>query len=214
LPAANRATELCEICTAHQDHFTYLEEVPLKGDLFKAVRSYIDQDRKSSAFIEVERILEVHPAKIAKAAFETARQRLAINGAVQTLNGYFTDLAICNIGSPSLDLCKNKTCGICSVLKSSFKVFAFGANSQDGPSGNGIYISKTAALADPAATSSTSTPYRVLICCEILSGRERSRMSLSGSRPTILETDAGWFFKDAALCMPKFVVLYTRRQDM
>ncbi|THV01272.1 ADP-ribosylation [Dendrothele bispora CBS 962.96] len=75
---------------------------------------------------------------------------------------------ICNLGVNQAVLCDLKSCGICNVVKSSFKTFAFGEHANNGRFGEGVYSYRNPQLADKFATSCTSSPYRVTIACDVV----------------------------------------------
>ena len=90
---------------------------------------------------------------------------------------------ICDMGTKEPALCNLRSCGICCIVKSSFKEFAFGDRYNVGRyvislslfivlktcrSGKGIYVYRDPSLADQYATSCTSSPYRVMIARDTL----------------------------------------------
>ncbi|CAK5268148.1 unnamed protein product [Mycena citricolor] len=74
-------------------------------------------------------------------------------------------------------LCSFRSCGICSIVKSSFHEFTFGKKANCGRCGDGVYAFRNPSLADGHSTSATSTPYRVMIACDaaVASNAETSR---------------------------------------
>ncbi|KAF8630183.1 hypothetical protein AX15_003062 [Amanita polypyramis BW_CC] len=75
---------------------------------------------------------------------------------------------VCDMGTKEQVLCNFRSCGICCIVKSSFKEFAFGEPHNVGRFGKGIYTYRDPSLADRHATSCTSSPYRVMIACDTL----------------------------------------------
>lgn len=73
---------------------------------------------------------------------------------------------ICDLGTADPSLCKWNSCGICSIIKSSFTTFEFGVTSNSGRYGKGIYSYFDPSMADKFATSSASSPYRAILLCE------------------------------------------------
>ena len=105
--------------------------------------------------------------------------------AFEEVRSFHSSQCICDLGHKEPILCNFKSCGICLIVKSSFKSFAFGASSNSGRCaescwlkmmkcwwwsrfGDGIYSYRNPAFADQYATSCTSSPYRVMIACDAL----------------------------------------------
>ena len=102
----------------------------------------------------------------------------------EEVRSFHSSQCICDLGHKEPTLCSYKSCGICLIVKSSFKSFAFGATSNIGRCvescwlkwncwwwsrfGDGIYSYRNPAYADQYATSCTSSPYRVMIACDEL----------------------------------------------
>jgi hypothetical protein len=104
----------------------------------------------------------------------------------EEVRSFHSSQCICDLGHKEPVLCNYRSCGICSIVKSSFKSFAFGVTSNSGRCawncwlqwntnwwfrsrfGEGIYSYRNPAFADQYATSCTSSPYRVMIACDAL----------------------------------------------
>ena len=74
---------------------------------------------------------------------------------------------ICDLGVVDSSLCNWKSCGVCTIIKSSFTAFKFGVTSDVGRYGSGIYTYFDPSMADNFATSSLSSPYRMILACEV-----------------------------------------------
>lgn len=74
---------------------------------------------------------------------------------------------ICDLGVADPSLCSWKSCGICSIIKSSFTTFEFGMTNNIGRHGKGVYSYFDPSMADRFATSSVSSPYRAILLCEV-----------------------------------------------
>ena len=96
--------------------------------------------------------------------FRTDLEALCKAGQVRTFHGA---QCICDLGVGDTSLCKWNSCGICSIIKSSFTRFEFGMSSHSGRHGNGIYSYFDPSKADKFATSSVSSPYRAILLCEV-----------------------------------------------
>ena len=106
----------------------------------------------------------------------------------EKVRSFYSSQCICDLGLYDPRLCSFKSCGICCVVKSFFKSFAFGEPFNKGRwgvgsrhtahyltlsesqirYGNGIYSYESPALADMFATSCTSSPYRVMVACDVI----------------------------------------------
>ena len=122
------------------------------------------------------------------------------------------------------------------VVKSSFKSFAFGTSSNQGRCvrgyryafkhqltsgrfGDGIYSYRNPALADRFATSCTSSPYRVMIACDVSVEPEQCSMDeVSGvvRRKAIIADHAqvgeeeSLFVPSADAIIPAYIIMYAK----
>ena len=88
-------------------------------------------------------------------------------GDTSQIRTFYGAQRICDLGVTDSSLCNWKSCGICSIIKSSFTAFEFGATSNSGRYGKGIYSYFDPSRADRFATSSISSPYRAILACEV-----------------------------------------------
>ena len=95
------------------------------------------------------------------------RKNLEVIGGTRQLHTFRGAQCICDLGITDSSLCEWKSCGICSIIKSSFAVLEFGATGNAGRYGNGIYSYFDPSMADRFATSSLSSPYRAILLCEV-----------------------------------------------
>ena len=97
----------------------------------------------------------------------TSRMNLEALGGTKQLHTFHGAQCICDLGVSNLSFCNWKSCGICSIVKSSFTTFEFGAMSNSGRYGKGVYSYFDLSMADRFATSSVSSPYRAMLACEV-----------------------------------------------
>ncbi|KAF5326716.1 hypothetical protein D9619_004278 [Psilocybe cf. subviscida] len=90
---------------------------------------------------------------------------------------------------------------ICDLVRSCFKSFAFGINYNSGRFGEGIYSYRNPGLADNFATSCTTSPYRVMIACDVLVEPDQT----AGDDATDEES---LFVQSADAILPVHVVMY------
>lgn len=95
------------------------------------------------------------------------RMNLEALGGTRQMRTFRGAQCICDLGVTDASLCDWPSCGICSIIKSCFTTFEFGATSNPGRFGNGIYTYFDPSRADRFATSSLSTPYRAILLCEV-----------------------------------------------
>ena len=95
------------------------------------------------------------------------RMNLEALGNANQIRTFYGTQCICDLGVADCSLCNWKSCGICSTVKSSFTAFEFGATSNSGRYGKGIYSYFDPSMADKFATSSASSPYRAMLACEV-----------------------------------------------
>ncbi|KAJ7687676.1 hypothetical protein B0H14DRAFT_3101370 [Mycena olivaceomarginata] len=95
---------------------------------------------------------------------------------------------ICDMGTKTPALCSFKSCGICCIVKSSFNEFAFGEKFNTG----------RVRLADVHATSATSTPYRVMIACDVAIESDFE-----------VPDEESLFVPCADAIVPAFIIMYT-----
>jgi hypothetical protein len=129
---------------------------------------------------------------------------------------------ICDFGVKSTAPCKIPSCGICNIVRSSFNAFAFGASYNTGRHvflvfsfflrltraffsfvscpryGKGVYSYENPVLADKFATSCASSPYRIVIACDVASPPKgaNNQYSMVGYSSTISQPER-------SLCTPQ-----------
>lgn len=95
------------------------------------------------------------------------RMNLQALGNTNRIRTFYGTQCICDLGVADSSLCSWKSCGICSTIKNSFTTLEFGATSNNGRYGKGIYSYFDPSMADRFATSSASSPYRAILACEV-----------------------------------------------
>ncbi|KAF8449242.1 hypothetical protein L210DRAFT_3387990 [Boletus edulis BED1] len=98
----------------------------------------------------------------------TCRQSLESGGGVRLLRTFHASQCICDMGTKGTVLCDWHSCGICNIVKSAFERVAFGAPGNKGRHGDGLYSSTDPSVADRFATSCLSSPYRVMVACDVV----------------------------------------------
>ncbi|KAF8890342.1 hypothetical protein CPB85DRAFT_1553180 [Mucidula mucida] len=143
-----------------------LEEVKAGSSEFKRVRKHFASqwdpaDKAKDAVPTLDKVYKVTSTTDDKNKFRLQQQ------SKKSIFTFHSAQCICNLGTKAPDVCDFKSCGICNIVKSSFHSFEFGIPHNVGRFGDGVYSNTCAKLADQHATSCTSSPYRVMISCEV-----------------------------------------------
>ncbi|KAI6101158.1 hypothetical protein F5141DRAFT_1008880, partial [Pisolithus sp. B1] len=123
-------------------------------------------------------------------------QHLKSTGGSRLFRTFHASQCICDMGTNGPTLCNWGSCGICNIVKSAFREIAFGAPFNKGRHGNGLYSCANPCRADRYATSCLSSPYRVMIACDVV-------------LPQVL-MDELIVVRDSAAITPRYVVMYTK----
>ena len=95
------------------------------------------------------------------------RMNLKALGGTRQMRTFHGPHCICDLGVTDASLCDWPSCRICSIIKSCFTTFEFGATSNPGRFGNGIYTYFDPSRADRFTTSPLSTSHRAILLCEV-----------------------------------------------
>ncbi|THU94584.1 hypothetical protein K435DRAFT_668206 [Dendrothele bispora CBS 962.96] len=186
--------ELCITCERSNAGKTRFRELDNNGATFKQVRSQFISEWDSHQKPSVEKVYEVILPRDVQNCHASHRKRLQ---SAKELRTFHAAQCICNLGVSQAVLCDFKSCGICTVVKSSFKTFAFGEPTNNGRFGEGIYSYRNPQLADKFATSCTSSPYRVMIACDIVV-----------ENMVEVPEDESLFVATADAIIPAYVIMY------
>ncbi|KAG1752325.1 uncharacterized protein EDB91DRAFT_511232 [Suillus paluster] len=152
----------------------------------------------------VEKLYEIsYPARISDAQ-DKYLQDIKAAGQPRVLRTFHASQCICDMGTKGPMLCKWNSCGICNVVGSAFKGVAFGVPYNIGRQGKGLYSSRNPASADRLATSCLSSPYRVMIACDVVLPQplDKSTSVVAGDRVVVRVSEA---------IVPRFIVMYTKQ---
>jgi len=180
-----------------------LKELDKDGATFKSITTHFDTEWRSAVRSKtIDKVYEITIPRDVRARHSAFRKRASPMYEVRT---YQSSQCVCDLGTQDASLCAQQSCGICSVIKSSFKEFAFGVPHNDGRYGAGVYSYQNPALADRFATSCTSSPYRVMIACEVVVGPGRSLESLQKSNE---DDGEPIFVSNVDAIVPSYVIMY------
>jgi len=160
--------------------------------------------------VGVHKVYEIFLPRQAYDMREAYRMNLEALGGTHQVFTFRGAQCICDLGVTDASLCDWASCGICSIIKSSFATFEFGATSNSGRFGNGIYTYFDPSRADRFATSSLSSPYRAILLCEVNIPMKGSNASKSPLVAKSFEDEVRVFVSVAEAIVPKFLILYTK----
>ncbi|KAK7682518.1 hypothetical protein QCA50_014318 [Cerrena zonata] len=192
---------LCPGCDKVNRTGPRLREIDATSTTFKSFVSQFGDEWKGNRPIpSIERIIEVVLPWSVTSHFNAYRTALDATAYLRDLRTYYADQCMCDMGVYDLKFCEWDSCGICKVLKSSFRQLAFGAQYDSGRYGNGIYTCLNPALADEHATSSSTSPYRAMVACDVSIASESSSDQINdGFRVFVTKVEA---------ILPRYVILY------
>lgn len=151
----------------------------------------------------IEQLFEIsYPPAIADEK-DSYCQHLKSTGGMRLFRTFHASQCICNMGTNGPTLCTWGSCGICNIVKSAFREIAFGAPFNKGRHGNGLYSCTNPFGADRFATSCLSSPYRVMIACDVV-------LPQVPSKNNSVLTDDLIVVRDPAAITPRYVVIYTK----
>nr|GAT47413.1 predicted protein [Mycena chlorophos] len=194
-----RATGHGDLCLACDRKFpgVRLKELASTSNAFKDVRTQLlsEWDGPNAARPKVDKVFQVCVPRDVRARHDAYRSKQRAGRVVRV---FHSAQCICDMGTKGPVLCDFKSCGICCVVKSSFREFAFGEKFNTGRFGDGVYSYRNPSLADGHATSATSTPYRVMIACD-------------AAVPSDYEVpdEQSMFLASADAIVPAFIVMYS-----
>ncbi|KIM40642.1 hypothetical protein M413DRAFT_19228 [Hebeloma cylindrosporum] len=178
-----------------------LRELKPDGKVFKNLRAQFlsewDSSRASPSFEKAYEIILPSDARIRH------EQYRAVNPAYEEVRSFHSSQCICDLGTKDAALCSFKSCGICQIVKSCFKSFAFGVPFNSGRFGDGVYSYRNPALADNFATSCTSSPYRVMVACDVAVESEQTTVDESTEEESL-------FVPTADAILPVYIFMYSK----
>ncbi|OSX57670.1 hypothetical protein POSPLADRAFT_1156269, partial [Postia placenta MAD-698-R-SB12] len=190
----------CVQCIRSPRAGTKLRELNPKGATSQSIVSEFYRAWDGNEEPTVVKVIEIVFSRDVRAAYAQYQQNLETAMKVYELNTYHSTQCICDFAVNDLSLCEWQSCGICSIIKSAFGSFAFGATHNSGSYGEGIYSYPNPAQADQWATSSTSSPFRVMLACKVVISAAPQAVN-DGAKVVVKTSDA---------IMPRYVILYTK----
>ncbi|KJA16180.1 hypothetical protein HYPSUDRAFT_47611 [Hypholoma sublateritium FD-334 SS-4] len=156
---------LCITCDRRVCAEPQLREVSSDGKLYKSIRSqFLSEWEPGKTAPSFCKAYEIILPRDVRSRHDIYR---ASNPKFEEVRSFHSSQCICDLGTRGPILCNFKSCGICCIVRSCFKSLAFGATFNSGRFGEGLYSYRNPALADSFSTSCTSSPYRVIIACDV-----------------------------------------------
>lgn len=178
-----------------------LRELDVNGPTFKELESTFSSRWRSSTILPtIKKVYEVTDTASNRKKYDDFKAKLAATDPVEEIKTFYSHQCICDLGTKGPTLCEFKSCGICMVVKSSFRRFVFDRKADHGRLGDGIYTHLDASQADKAATSCTTSPYRVMTMCRIA----------KPSNPSVLGDFDPVFCHMADEILPEYIVMYVK----
>ncbi|KDQ52775.1 hypothetical protein JAAARDRAFT_40055 [Jaapia argillacea MUCL 33604] len=197
---AQIAGNLCGACDRRAQSTPRLGELDNNGATFRSIaNNWARQWNDARTRPNIERVFEVTMPRDRQAKRKAYLKKLDQAGGYFEQQTFHSSQCICDLGVKNPLLCDWKSCGICNIVKSSFQSFAFGVPQNSGRYGAGIYSYQNPALADRFATSSTSSPYRAIIACDVAMTNGKSDSVNDGERVFVTNPDA---------IIPSYIILY------
>ncbi|KAJ7300732.1 hypothetical protein DFH08DRAFT_128937 [Mycena albidolilacea] len=190
------ASDLCIACDRKMLG-PRLKELSVGSASFTDVRSQFlsEWDSPNAARPRIDKVYQVSVPRNIRDRHNAYRSN---QRATEEIRVFHSAQCICDMGTKTPALCSFKSCGICCIVKSSFNEFAFGEKFNSGRFGEGIYSYRNPSLADVHATSATSTPYRVMIACDVAVESDFE-----------VPDEESLFVPCADAIVPAFIIMYT-----
>ncbi|KIK62596.1 hypothetical protein GYMLUDRAFT_42058 [Collybiopsis luxurians FD-317 M1] len=162
-----KGVKLCPGCERVAKGGAQIKELGSRDAKFQQVRKQFikDWNARHESLPTVDKVYQVVVPREEGSRYQSYRRTLKNAREIRT---YHASLVICDLGTKGPFLCERKGCGVCSVVKSSFNQFAFEEQFNAGRFGPGIYTYTNPKLADKYATTVTTSPFRVMVACDVL----------------------------------------------
>ncbi|KAG1717637.1 hypothetical protein EDB19DRAFT_2000072 [Suillus lakei] len=183
----------------------HLSEIPSSATVWREfAREWNSKWLSQEGSALVDKLYEIsYPPGISDAQNKYL-QGIQATGQALILRTFHASQCICDMGTKVPTLCKWNSCGICNAVGSAFRGVAFGAPYNIGRQGKGLYSSRNPACADRFATSCLSSPYRIMIACDVVLPQhlDKSTSVVAGERVVVRVSEA---------IIPRFIVMYTKQ---
>jgi len=202
---------MCLQCNNSQgDTESRLVELNPKDSKFITMAARVVREWKGVGKVQVHKVYEIFLPKDNYATRVAYRVNLEAIGDTNQMHTFHGAQRICDLGIADPSLCSWESCGICSIIKSSFTVFEFGVTCNSGRYGKGIYSYFDPSMADRFATSSVTSPYKAILGCEVNVPATDSNASKSPLVAGSIEDKDRMVVSSAEAIIPRCVILYSK----
>jgi len=204
--------DLCLGCnsTTGRSNEPRLKELDLRDPKADSLIAHFHHQWKGSGPVNVGKIFEIRPPRNMAKAREAYNSKLATLGPPRQIETFHSTQCICDLGTNNVRFCTWNSCGICAIIKSGFTAFEFGMKSNTGRLGPGVYSYLDPSLADKYAVSTTSSPYRVMLACEVNLLPSRVQPPKFSGIVQSHEEGSSVYLSGAEAIVPKYLILYSK----
>jgi len=187
-----------------------LRELDLQDPKADSLITNFHHQCKGSESFEIGRVYEIRLPRNTVEAREAYNSKVAQLGLPRQIQTFHSTQCICDLGTNGVRFCTWRSCGICAIIKSAFTAFEFGIKSNSGRFGLGVYSYLEPSLADKHAVSTTSSPYRAMLACEVNLPPPRAQLPKNSEIVKSGEEGPLVFVSGAEAIVPKYLILYSK----
>ncbi|KAL4062339.1 hypothetical protein J3A83DRAFT_1864565 [Scleroderma citrinum] len=192
--------QMCARCVQLPVDEPKIYDINSSGTVWREFQREWNDRWKDGGSATIEKLFEISYSPVIVAEKESYASS---SGGMRLFRTFHASQCICDMGTNGTVLCTWASCGVCNIVKSAFKGVSFGAPHNKGRHGNGLYSCTSSSRADRYATSCLSSPYRVMIACDVVLPQVPSKNS------SVLMDDLV-VVRDSAAISPRYIVMYTR----
>jgi len=199
----------CNSATAKSNE-PRLKELDLRDPQADSLMTHFYHQWQGPGPVNIGKIFEIRLPRNMTKARDAYSSELTALGPPRQVGTFHSTQCICDIGTNNVRFCAWSSCGICAIIRSGFTAFEFGMKSNTGRFGPGVYSYVDPSLADRHAVSTTSSPYRVMLACEVnllppqVQPPKFSRIVQSH------EEGPSVYVSGAEAIVPKYLILYSK----
>ncbi|KAF9790509.1 hypothetical protein BJ322DRAFT_1169402 [Thelephora terrestris] len=204
--------ELCLGCNSSLGRSTEprLKELSLQDPQAASLIDNFNHMWKGPEPVEIGKVYEIRlPPNMVKSRDAYHNKLIAVKKPRQ-IQTFHSTQCICDLGTNSTEFCDWSGCGICAILLTAFTEFEFDARSNTGRFGPGIYSYLNPSLADKWAVSTTSSPYKVMLACEVNLLPPRQKAPFFSGLCSSREEGPLVYVSGAEAITPKYLILYSK----
>jgi len=203
--------ELCSGChNIERSNEPRLKELSLLDPKTDSLISHFYRQWKGPERVHIAKVYGIRlPRDVAKAR-DAYRDKLTALGTPRQIQTFHSAQCICDLGANSMEFCNWESCGICQAIKSAFTVFEFGIEADTARWESGVDSYLDPSQADKRAVSTSSSPHRVMISCEVSLPPPRVELSKSSTVVKSYEEGSLVAVSGAEAIVPRYLILYSK----